>query len=73
MPAPSGRPYIKTIYKNDGSIQKEAVGFGGRLCEVATAPYMARHGNKYTSIPTEEASQPSYLELENEGGEKASV
>jgi len=71
MPAPD-RPHIKTRYLNDGTMKKEAVGIGGKLCEVATAPYMARHG-KYDSTPTAEAQQPSYLEREQEGGEKATA
>lgn len=71
MPAPNV-PHIKTVYNKDGTMVKTPVGFGGSLCQTATQPYMARQGH-FTSTPTSEANEPSYLEREHEGGEKASA
>lgn len=65
MPAPSG-PHIKTVYKPDGSMKQEPTGYGGKLCETAAAPYMARHGGSWESVETGEAKEPSYVELEQE-------
>jgi hypothetical protein len=33
--------YIKTIYKKTGQVEVQPVGFGGQLCQKATAPYTA--------------------------------
>ncbi len=70
MPAPVDTPHIKTTYKTDGTMVQEPKGFGGTLCQKATQPYLWRQGFG-KSKRTAEADEPSYLERESEGGEKA--
>jgi hypothetical protein len=49
--------HIKTTYLPDGTKKREPVGYGGGLCNEATAPYERRElGGKKT--PTAEADQP---------------
>jgi hypothetical protein len=45
----------------DGSISKEAQGFGGNLCRKAMAPYLRRQG-ALDGHDTAEAVEPSFLE-----------
>lgn len=69
MKTPDG-PHIVTVYRPDGTMVKTPVGLGGDLCHKATEPYMKRQGH-FESTPTPEADEPSYLEREKEGGERA--
>jgi hypothetical protein len=52
--------YIKTIYKKTGQVEVQPVGFGGQLCQKATAPYTAGLGNAHMTI-TGEACMPEQL------------
>ena len=54
-------PVIVTKYGIDGSISKEAQGFGGNLCRKAMAPYLRRQG-ALDGHDTAEAVEPSFLE-----------
>ena len=61
MPPPANQPFIKTTYGRDGSVTREPTGFGGTLCNAATAPYDALQ-RPTSSQPTAEANEPAYLQ-----------
>lgn len=69
MREPDG-PHIKTVYRPDGTMTKEARGFGGTVCLSATAPYARRHGGLGEITPTAEADEPSCLERRGEDPER---
>lgn len=73
MPAPEEGPYIRTVYKPDGSMVKEPIGYGGDLCHKAVAPYAASHGGLGDITPTAEANDPPYLEREVQRGARERV
>jgi hypothetical protein len=51
------RPVIVTTYLPNGTFRKEAKGFGGSLCKVATKPYLDKIGS-FDSKDTAEANDP---------------
>lgn len=63
------KPVIVTVYRPDGTMIKQPVGFGGQLCHVAAQPYARRQGGLGDVVPTAEAQDPPYLarEAEREG------
>lgn len=50
--------HIKTVYRVDGSIQRQPVGYGGGLCHEATKPYEKRNLGNIKKTPTDEACDP---------------
>ena len=52
---------IVTRYNADGSVTREAVGYGGTLCKKAMEPYLRRNGQTI-GTETAEAQEPSRLE-----------
>lgn len=57
MAAPQG-PHVKITYGKDGSRGVAPSGYGGGLCQQATAPYEWRQGGKVETQRTPEADLP---------------
>lgn len=54
-------PVIVTTFYPDGSMKKEAQGFGGQSCKVATEPYLRNQG-AFVSEDTLESLEPCLFE-----------
>lgn len=52
---------IVTRYGVDGTVTREAKGYGGTLCKKAMEPYLRRDGQQ-VGTDTAEAQEPSRLE-----------
>ena len=56
---------IVTRYGADGTVTREAKGYGGTLCKKAMEPYLRRNGQQI-GTDTAEALEPSRLEQHDE-------
>ena len=57
--------HIVTKYNADGTVTREAQGYGGTLCKKAMEPYLRRQGD-YNGQDTAEALEPARIENQEE-------